>query len=322
MSGKDENISTVRLLIEEIYEDNHEHITQKISKNADGILSCQFLHQNNEVLITFNKNLLDQYKILSSIEELGYSVELKDSESVQAQLRIEGMHCNSCVSNICDAILELNGAIDIQLTFLDKLAIIIYDPSLLQLNDIIDEIEKLSFQVAISNAPQIKIKNENNNRIHTTTTTNNLFLSVEDEIEIRQRKSTKKVNINSSLSIKDNKTEFKTCYFNVLGMTCASCVDNIQRNLSKIEGYSFILNLIFILNKFLKIGIHLVLVALLSQRAEVKYDPSYILPSQIAGFINNLGFQAEILETAARGMETIDINVRFILILNKILFLF
>jgi len=163
MSGKDENISTVRLLIEEIYEDNHEHITQKISNHIDGILSCQFIHQNNEVLITFNKNLLDQYKILSSIEELGYSVELKDSESVQAQLRIEGMHCNSCVSNICDTVMDLTGVIDIHLTFLDKLATIIYDPTIVELNEIIQEIEKLSFQVAISNAPQIK-----------TTTTQNL----------------------------------------------------------------------------------------------------------------------------------------------------
>jgi len=311
---EDENLLNIRLILEEINEDNCEIISKKFCEKIKGIISCQFIGNNNQIIICFDKNKTDQYKILSSIQEFNYSVELLDSEIVETQLRIEGMHCNSCVSNICDAILELNGAIDIQLTFLDKLAIIIYDPSLLQLNDIIDEIEKLSFQVAISNAPQIKIKNENNNRIHTTTTTNNLFLSVEDEIEIRQRKSTKKVNINSSLSIKDNKSEFETCYFNVLGMTCASCVDTIQRNLSKIEGYSFILNLIFILNKFLKIGIHLVLVALLSQRAEVKYDPSYILPSQIAGFINNLGFQAEILETAVRGMETIDINVRFILI--------
>jgi len=55
------------------------------------------------------------------------------------------------------------------------------------------------------------------------------------------------------------------------------------------------------------------LVALLAQRAEVKYDPSHLLPTQIATFINNLGFQAEVLETVARGMEIIDINVRFIL---------
>jgi hypothetical protein len=54
------------------------------------------------------------------------------------------------------------------------------------------------------------------------------------------------------------------------------------------------------------------LVALLSQRAEVKYDPSRLLPTQIATLINNLGFQAEVLETVARGMEVIDLNVTFV----------
>ena len=57
------------------------------------------------------------------------------------------------------------------------------------------------------------------------------------------------------------------------------------------------------------IGIHSVLVALLAERAEVKYDPAHLLPTQIAGLINNLGFQAEVLETVARGMEMIDVNV-------------
>ncbi len=50
--------------------------------------------------------------------------------------------------------------------------------------------------------------------------------------------------------------------------------------------------------------------ALLAQRAEVKYDPSHILPAQIATHINNLGFKAEVLETAARGTEILDLNVR------------
>ena len=83
----------------------------------------------------------------------------------------------------------------------------------------------------------------------------------------------------------------ETCFLTVLGMTCASCVDSIQRNLSKVE------------------GIHSVLVSLLAQRAEVKYDPEHLLPNQIAALVSNLGFQAEVLESAARGMEMIDLNV-------------
>jgi hypothetical protein len=51
----------------------------------------------------------------------------------------------------------------------------------------------------------------------------------ENEIIHRQPRSTREQN-------KDGENELETCYFTVLGMTCASCVDNIQRNLSKAQG--------------------------------------------------------------------------------------
>jgi Cu+-exporting ATPase len=171
---KDENLSNIRLILGEIDTDNYERVSKKLCTKINGIISCQFLDDNNQVIICYDKNKLDQYKILSSIEELGYSVELLDSEIVEAQLRIEGMHCNSCVSNICDAVLDLRGSIDIQLTFRDRLATIIYDPTILQLDEIINEIEKLSFQVAISSAPQTKTTNQKS-EISQPNTTGNLY---------------------------------------------------------------------------------------------------------------------------------------------------
>lgn len=56
-------------------------------------------------------------------------------------------------------------------------------------------------------------------------------------------------------------------------------------------------------------GIHSVLVALLPQRAEVRYDPAHLLPTQIADLINKLGFRAEVLDTVPKGMEAIDVHV-------------
>ena len=43
-------------------------------------------------------------------------------------------------------------------------------------------------------------------------------------------------------------------------------------------------------------GVHSVLVALLAGKAEVQYDPSVLLPSQVAGHITELGFPAQLLE--------------------------
>ncbi|CAF1382482.1 unnamed protein product [Rotaria sordida] len=63
--------------------------------------------------ISFDANKVDQYALLSIIQRLGHSVKSINSKSVRAQLRMEGMHCNSCVSNICGAVLDLPGAINI-----------------------------------------------------------------------------------------------------------------------------------------------------------------------------------------------------------------
>ena len=90
---------------------------------------------------------------------------------------------------------------------------------------------------------------------------------------------------------KASNDEAEMCFISIAGMTCASCVDSIERNLGKVE------------------GIHSVRVALLSHKAEVKYNPEYIIPSQIAHLINELGFRAEVLETVEQGVDVIDLNV-------------
>jgi copper chaperone CopZ len=146
--------STVQLLLGGVHEVNREYVSKRLSEHIDGLIACRFLDDNNLTEILYDTEQVDQFTLFSGIQRLGYSVQMLNSASVQAQLRIDGMHCNSCVSNICDAVRDLPGALDIQLTFLDKLATIIYDPSILQLDDIISEIEKNNFKVAVSNGPQ------------------------------------------------------------------------------------------------------------------------------------------------------------------------
>ncbi len=97
------------------------------------------------------------------------------------------------------------------------------------------------------------------------------------------------------------------CFIQVEGMTCTSCVDTIERNLSKIEGKKNHKQMKYTLLYLL--GIHSVLVALLAQRAEVKYDPEHLLPSQIASLIKDLGFRAQVIETATRNTDVLDVNV-------------
>ncbi|KAH7985121.1 hypothetical protein HPB52_024312 [Rhipicephalus sanguineus] len=61
-------------------------------------------------------------------------------------------------------------------------------------------------------------------------------------------------------------------------MTCSSCVSAIEKELFKVKGVKF------------------ALVALLAQKAEVRYDPALVQPNQLAERITDMGFEASVLE--------------------------
>uniref|UniRef100_A0A8C9W0A7 Copper-transporting ATPase 2 n=1 Tax=Scleropages formosus TaxID=113540 RepID=A0A8C9W0A7_SCLFO len=71
------------------------------------------------------------------------------------------------------------------------------------------------------------------------------------------------------------------CFLRVSGMTCASCVSNVERNLQKHK------------------GVVSVLVALVAGQAEVKYDPRVLDAARIARLLEDLGFGAELIEDDA-----------------------
>ncbi|OQR71264.1 copper-transporting ATPase 1-like, partial [Tropilaelaps mercedesae] len=77
-----------------------------------------------------------------------------------------------------------------------------------------------------------------------------------------------------------NTAVLQKAFFIIRGMTCLSCVATIEKNLQKVE------------------GVHHVLVALLAERAEVRFDPKLITSEQIAEAIDDMGFDAAVLEDA------------------------
>lgn len=86
------------------------------------------------------------------------------------------------------------------------------------------------------------------------------------------------------------------CTIKISGMTCASCVANIERNMEKVD------------------GIRKIVVALITGKADVKYDPSHILPPQIAKKIEDLGYGAEVI-----GGDSESGQVEFLVCLSRIL---
>lgn len=86
--------------------------------------------------------------------------------------------------------------------------------------------------------------------------------------------------------------DFEVGLFHVSGMVNVKCISKIEQSLMKEEG---------IVN---------VTISLLKEKAEVKYNPEYLIPSQIASIINSSGYSAKILDKDDNShIETVDLFI-------------
>ena len=75
-------------------------------------------------------------------------------KSMIVQLRIRGMHCESCARNICGTLEDLQGVINTDLTLEGGVATVNYNDNVVKLDQIIAEIKTAgSFDVTIEKQP-------------------------------------------------------------------------------------------------------------------------------------------------------------------------
>ncbi|KAM6143340.1 copper-transporting ATPase 1 isoform 1-T1 [Erethizon dorsatum] len=190
-------------------------------------------------------------------------------------INIDGMTCNSCVQSIEGVISKKTGVKSIQVSLENSNGTIEYDPLLTSPETLKEAIEDMGFDAALSDINEP------------------LRMIAQPSLEMPLLPSTNE--LNKKMTPVHNKDEQKTsskCYIQITGMTCASCVANIERNLRREE------------------GIYSVLVALMAGKAEVRYNPTVIQPPLIAEFIRELGFGATVIETAEEGDGVLELVVR------------
>uniref|UniRef100_A0A286XEV6 Copper-transporting ATPase 2 n=1 Tax=Cavia porcellus TaxID=10141 RepID=A0A286XEV6_CAVPO len=183
--------------------------------------------------------------------------ETQGSHTATLQLGIDGMHCQSC---------QLPGVQHIQVSLESRTAEVLYDPSCVTPESLKRAIEALppgnfkQVQQALDDPP----------------------VSVQ-EVAPQARGHLRNHSPGSSSDIPQptGTAAAQKCFLQIKGMTCASCVSHIERNLQK------------------EAGILSVLVALMSGKAEVKYNPEVIQPPKITQLIQALGFEAAVMEDNA-----------------------
>ncbi|XP_057563679.1 copper-transporting ATPase 2 [Hippopotamus amphibius kiboko] len=196
-------------------------------------------------------------------------------------LAITGMTCTSCTQSIEGLVSQREGVHRISVSLAEGTGTVLYDPSLTHPEELRAAVEDMGFEASVL-AENCSSSHIGNHRAGNTTghAVAGAPVSMQD---VAPQPGWLPTNHNPGRTSKSPPASSTTvapqkCFLQVTGMTCASCVSNIERNLQK------------------EAGILSVLVALMARKAEVKYNPEVIQPLEIVQLIQDLGFEAAVME--------------------------
>ncbi|XP_059338716.1 copper-transporting ATPase 1 isoform X3 [Ammospiza nelsoni] len=191
-------------------------------------------------------------------------------------INIEGMTCGSCVQSIEGVLSQKAGVKSVHVSLQNGTGTIEYDPLQTSPEDLRSSIEDMGFDASFPAKAELPVAKA----------------QPCPEAQLDSHKPEPPSKVPPAHPGRQESKTISKCYVQVTGMTCASCVANIERNLRRED------------------GIHSILVALMAGKAEVRYNPAVIHPAAIAELIRELGFGATVMENCGEGDGVLELVVR------------
>uniref|UniRef100_A0A8C7P8G7 Copper-transporting ATPase 2 n=1 Tax=Oncorhynchus mykiss TaxID=8022 RepID=A0A8C7P8G7_ONCMY len=252
-----------------------------------GVLHIKVSLSDQEAVVQFQPHIVTSEEVKEQIENMGFGATLTnkdtsidcgqgetpvsssilDSLTQTSVIGIVGMTCNSCVQSIEGKISEMTGVCSIAVSLKEEQGTVTFDPSLTQPEELRAAIEDMGFDASLIDVEEAVGGQQPSSRTATSTF------------------------VQGGMATADEEGKVQKCFIRVTGMTCASCVANIERNLVKHR------------------GVISVLVALMAGKAEVKYDPGIVDAKRITQLIEGLGFGATLIEDNAVMDGKLDLSV-------------
>ncbi|XP_052281912.1 copper-transporting ATPase 1-like isoform X3 [Dreissena polymorpha] len=261
------------------------HIETAIA-GKPGVSSIKVSLEESNGRVCYDPHLTTAEDVAKMIDDMGFDAKVLNDKDVSTSnqlqmttdtvvISIKGMTCQSCVKNI-EGNLSKNPAVkSISVSLSNETGTIVYYQGMTSPKRLADAIDDMGFEASLKDDPREKLRS---GVLHQS----NSFGSIKTDSmkgTVRYKPGT------------NEDEEYDKCFLKVNGMTCASCVNTIEKNLAKLE------------------GVKKVLVSLMAQKAEVIYDPAYVLPSQIANKVTNLGFNSTVMEVDGAGHGVIDLTI-------------
>ncbi|NWZ80113.1 ATP7B ATPase, partial [Poecile atricapillus] len=232
-----------------------------------------------------------------------YNVIRQPPQGTKAVIKIDGMTCNSCVQAIEGAIARRQGVQDVAVSLAGGTGTIHYDPAVTSGEELRAAIEDMGFDASVltGNFFLLRVASVYCAFIQDTATGDHRSQPDASKAPVQPQAPEPPHQGDASDDLPDSShpdgsnqlsgaTEEK-CVLQITGMTCASCVSTIERKLQKED------------------GIVSVLVALMAGKAEIKYKPELIQPLEIAQLVQNLGFEATIMENNAETEGQVELLI-------------
>ncbi|NXG57958.1 ATP7B ATPase, partial [Hemiprocne comata] len=218
-----------------------------------------------------------------------------------AVIRIDGMTCNSCVQSIEGTISQRQGVQRIAVSLAGRTGTIHYDPAVTNGEELKAAIEDMGFDASVLTGNSVFNSVVYCAFIQDTTAGERRHQPDASNAAVQPQAPEPPLQGRASDLLPDSphldepnqpsRVTPEKCFLQITGMTCASCVSTIERNLQKEE------------------GIVSVLVALMAGKAEIKYKPEFIQPLEIAQLIKNLGFEATVIEDHAETEGNVELLI-------------
>uniref|UniRef100_A0A7N9AP58 Copper-transporting ATPase 2 n=1 Tax=Mastacembelus armatus TaxID=205130 RepID=A0A7N9AP58_9TELE len=258
-----------------------------------GVSHIQVSLQAGTALIVFQPLRVTEQELRDKIEDMGFDAtlladepslqtisywqgDIMNSSSQTVTVWIVGMTCNSCVQSIEGRMSQMTGVQSIAVSLKEKRGTITFDSSLTEAEQLRIAIEDMGFD-AIQN--------------HDKPSPGGSRPSDPSALQSSSKAGVSSVTGSHPTSTNSPESKVQKCFICIKGMTCASCVANIERNLLKHK------------------GVISVLVSLMAGKAEVTYDSEVIDGAAVTQLIEDLGFGARLIEDNVVSLGKLDLTI-------------
>lgn len=248
-----------------------------ITKDHLSIISAVANLAEENVLVTFYPNNISKEEIMNIIGDLGFDVSIHDQALANkfstSYISMKDLTDEKAYDFIKQSLVKTTGVLHVTIKL--NVIVIKHYISEVSVNDLITYISDMGYQCSVR-AINIERRKSSNSSFRSGPPS-----------PVKANKA----NGFFEKSFNGLNNSYKKLFVGIDGMTCASCVSTIEKNVKTIPG---VLNCV---------------VALLAQKGEINYDHEHVAAKEIINFINDLGFEATIIEDDADGYKVLELQI-------------